>query len=303
VKVSLITTFKDEEKGIEAFLESIYSQSRLPDEIIMVDGGSTDRTASLVHAHPARSIPTQLILEGECNISQGRNRAIRAAAHDVIAVTDAGCICDGCWLEELVAPMESDPEISVVAGTYTVEPAGLWERLTAAYLMPFPDRACRDTPSGRSTGFRRHAWKDVGGYPEWLDHAEDSYFAVELRKRGYRFHFAPKARVRWRPRSTPRSFFKQYFLYGVGDGKAGLSIGHYGRKISLYGLGIILAALGSVTLLVFLAAFYLIVMMARFWSRGKERELVLLLPPVILLHDLAQVTGFAVGMMRGRRRT
>lgn len=302
MKVSLITTFKNEEKGIGDFLGSVFSQSRLPDELVMVDGGSTDGTIGLVEAYPRGKIPARLILEAGCNISRGRNRAIEAAAHDVIAVTDAGCILETNWLEELVGPMERDPEIDVVAGIYTVESAGVWERLTSAYLMPFPDRVCRDMPSGRSTGFRKAAWKRAGGYPEWLDHAEDSYFALQLKKSGCRFFFSPKASVRWRPRSTPRSFLVQYYRYAVGDGRAGLFKRTYLPKILLFCLLALLAAAGPPAGALVLAVSYLAARTAAFCFRGRERRLVLLLPAVIILHDLAQVSGFVAGTITGPGR-
>jgi glycosyltransferase involved in cell wall biosynthesis len=301
VKVSLITTFRNEEEGIRTFLESIFSQSRLPDEIIMVDGGSTDGTVSLVRRYLNRELPARLIVERGCNISRGRNVAISASSHELIAVTDAGCILDTNWLDELITPMERDPAIDVVAGSYMPAAIGLWERVTSAYLMPFPAVACREMPSGRSTGFRRRVWEEVGSYPEWLDHAEDSYFAALLRKRGFRFHFAPRASVRWRPRADVRGFFLQYFRYGIGDGRAGLSRRHYLTKLVLFIFGAVLAADGLVAPLIALIALYFSARMGIYWFRGMERKLMPLLPGVILLHDLAQVTGFTVGTITGRK--
>ncbi len=300
--MSLITTFRDEEEGIEGFVESIFSQTRLPDEIVMVDGGSEDRTVRLVEAYRNRGVPLRLLVEKGCNISEGRNWAIREAEHEIIAVTDAGCILDRDWLRELVEPMEKDDTIDVVAGTYRIEAVGIWERVTSSYLMPFPERISPKMPSGRSTGFRRRAWESVGGYPEWLHHAEDSFFAAELRRKGCRFHFSPKAVVRWRPRGGPVSFFRQYFRYAVGDARGGLSRRHYRVKILVYGIGSILALTGSFTPLGSLAALYLVLVMTRYWFRGKDRSLVLFLPPVVALHDAAQIAGYLAGSFSNGRK-
>jgi len=299
LNVSLIATLKDEEEGIAGFLDSILSQSRLPDEVILVDGGSTDGTIGIIGRYQDGEIPVRLIVEKGCNISEGRNLAIREAGHKVIAVTDAGCILDKDWLKELVAPMEYDPKVNVVAGNYKVEAKGIWERVTSSYLMPYPERVSLLMPSGRSTCFRKKAWEGVGGYPEWLQHAEDSYFSRELRKCGYRFQFSPKAVVRWRPRSNPTSFFGQYYRYAIGDGMARLSIWHYLRKIVIYGSGLLIALFGSFFHLFLLSGLYLTMIMVRFWIRGKDRGLVLILPFIIVLHDLAQVTGYPVGLMKG----
>lgn len=47
VKVSLICTLKNEESSIKEFLDSLSSQSRPPDEIILVDGRSTGSTVGI----------------------------------------------------------------------------------------------------------------------------------------------------------------------------------------------------------------------------------------------------------------
>jgi GT2 family glycosyltransferase len=70
--------------------------------------------------------------------------------------------------------------------------------------------------------FRRAAWEQVQGYPEWLDYCEDLVFDFALRNAGCHFEFHPEARVFFRPRHALGKFFRQYFLYARGDGKAGL---------------------------------------------------------------------------------
>ena len=47
-KVSLIITVLNEEKTVVSLLESIAKQSLLPNEIIIVDGGSSDKTVGLI---------------------------------------------------------------------------------------------------------------------------------------------------------------------------------------------------------------------------------------------------------------
>jgi GT2 family glycosyltransferase len=80
----------------------------------------------------------------------------------------------------------------------------------------------RFLPSSRSVAFPKSAWEEVGGYPEWLDYCEDLVFDLRLQARGYDFVFVPLAVARFRPRGSLSTFFKQYFRYGRGDGKANL---------------------------------------------------------------------------------
>ena len=80
----------------------------------------------------------------------------------------------------------------------------------------------RFLPSSRSVAFTRSAWEASGGYPEWLDYCEDLIFDFRLRDLYQPFAFAPQAVVHFRPRSSLPSFFKQYYQYARGDGKADL---------------------------------------------------------------------------------
>lgn len=80
----------------------------------------------------------------------------------------------------------------------------------------------RFLPSSRSVAFLKRAAKVVGGYPEWLDYCEDLIFDLRLRDHFGPFVFAPEALVFFRPRGDMWSFFKQYYRYARGDGKADL---------------------------------------------------------------------------------
>jgi hypothetical protein len=70
--------------------------------------------------------------------------------------------------------------------------------------------------------FHKDAWQTVGGYPEWLDYGEDLIFDMELHRRYGPFPLASRAVAYFRPRGTLRAFFRQYYRYARGDGKANL---------------------------------------------------------------------------------
>ena len=88
-------------------------------------------------------------------------------------------------------------------------------------------------PSSRSVAFRRAAWERVGGYPEWLDYCEDLIFDFKLRELGP-FAFAPQALAHFRPRKSLVAFFRQYYRYARGDGKADLWRVRHAIRYSAY---------------------------------------------------------------------
>lgn len=77
-------------------------------------------------------------------------------------------------------------------------------------------------PSSRSVAFLKSSWEAAGRYPEWLDFCEDIIFDFRLREETGPFAFAPEAIAYFRPRGSLRAFFRQYYRYARGDGKADL---------------------------------------------------------------------------------
>jgi glycosyltransferase involved in cell wall biosynthesis len=146
----------------------LISQTRLPDEIIVVESGSTDGTAELLHELVTKSpVPMKVISAPEANIAQARNLAIAQAQYDIIACIDLGCRADPNWLEKLVTPFEMDAQVMVAAGWYEpiradgqpVRHRNWWPQLCRVHPQSF-------IPSSRSLAFQKQAWEAVGGYPE-----------------------------------------------------------------------------------------------------------------------------------------
>ncbi len=221
MKVSLIVTVLNEARSLPALLDSIAAQTRQPDEVVVCDGGSTDATLDVLRAETR--FPVRVIERPGSNISQGRNAAIEAATGDVIASTDAGVRLDSRWLEKLIEPFAS-ATTSAVAGFFLPDVRTPFEIAMGATVLPQLSEIdpAKFLPSSRSVAFTKAAWQAVGGYPEWLDYCEDLIFDFALRDKFGAFAFAPEAIAYFKPRSSLKSFFRQYYLYARGDGKANL---------------------------------------------------------------------------------
>ena len=221
--ITLIATVLNEGDNIHHLLDGLLRQTRQPDEIIIVDGGSTDNTVELIHRYDDK-LPLRVIVQAGCNISQGRNVAIEAAQGDILAITDAGVRLTDSWLEHITQPLLDKPDVSVVAGFFKADPHTTFEAAMGATVLPLADEIDPATflPSSRSVAVRKSAARQVQGYPEWLDYCEDLIFDMRLQQTQRPFVFVPEALVYFRPRSTLQAFFKQYYRYARGDGKADL---------------------------------------------------------------------------------
>lgn len=300
MKVSLIATVLNAADYVEGFLGSIAAQTRAPDEIVIADGGSTDGTLDLLRAAEKVTV----VEESGANIARGRNLAIAAATHDVIAVADADCRYDPEWLERLLEQLEAGAEVSM--GFYLPIADGFFQECMATVNLPMSadeiDPA-RFMPSARSVAFRREAIESVGHYPEWLDIGEDMWVNVRWRERGIDMRFAPEAVARWPLRPTVRATWRQYFRYAIGDGHAGMYPERHLLRYGVYG-GLVAAVISRrwwPKLLVLAGALaHARPPLERAWLRFPEpRErtaAMIVVPALIAFLDTAKMSGYAVGL-------
>ena len=306
--VSLITTERNEAGAIAEFLDSALRQSLAPDEIVIADGGSTDGTVEIIQRYIEQGAPIRL-LEAPGNRSVGRNAATEAAQNEIVACTDVGNRLDEDWLRVITAPLRQDPEAMVVSGGFRAEPQTWFETVSSTLMLAPNDEIDLATwlPSSRSIAFRKSAWRHVGGYPEHTNFNEDTPFAMALREAGYRFEDGLGAIVYWRPRSTLREFYRQYYFYAVGDGLDRLHGPQYAALFVKYaGLGAGAAALALVWppgvpawLGVFVA--YTLVRVLRPWRKvGGIRALAVMFV-LKLSYEISQLHGYTTGVVRTRR--
>jgi glycosyltransferase involved in cell wall biosynthesis len=303
--ISLITTVKNEEHSIAAFLSSICRQTRLPDEVVIVDGGSTDQTVALIRE---AKVPNVHLVEYPSNIAAGRNVAIRLAAHDFIAVTDAGCHLHPDWLEKITSPLS---DADVVVGGYRPIVKSLFDACQGSVVGLFGSERTlkRFSPSSRSLAFRKSMWEGIGGYPEWLDYSEDAYFHKQLLAK-FRVLFAPDAVVEWEQRKTLASVFRQFFRYMEGEALGGL---HPGRNLLRF--VVYLSALLWLPLTVTRPLLLLPLLVCGIaYSIGSYRKFVrlnrypllgfalLVIPGLLLFSDIAKMTGYLSGIVKLLRR-
>lgn len=302
--VSVIATLFDEGPAAERLVDSLLAQTRLPDEIVIVDGGSRDGTTELLDRLAERH-PVLRVIHHRSGRSEGRNVAIAAATHEVIACIDGGCVAEPDWLEHLVAPLEADrgQRADWVAGFY--RPRGTSSRATCIGLVMVYVREEVDPatflPSARSMAMRRSLWREVGGFPEDLQFAEDTLFDQRLLDAGHTPVFAGDAVVVWTPPATFTALARTLFVWGRGDGVAGLRGPIYKRLLLLVG-GTAAAGAAAVVFAPRLAPLAVAPLLGDAlrrtrhkyrWADGPERFA--LIPAAQTVHTVAVLAGFLWG--------
>jgi glycosyltransferase involved in cell wall biosynthesis len=112
LKCSVIICAYNEEAYLSACLHSLFAQTRRPDEVIVVDNGSTDATSMVAGCFPG----VRMIDEPRRGLIWAREAGRRAALGDVLVYIDADCRAPLQWLERLMVSCEQGTHLAVSGG-------------------------------------------------------------------------------------------------------------------------------------------------------------------------------------------
>ena len=230
---ALVVTVLNEENSLNVFLDSIDRQQLTPSEVIVVDGGSSDGTVGVLNRwrQHYRGRTTVIVAEG-ANIAKGRNVGIKKTNAEIIAITDGGCQLHPQWFRAITSGIVQNtmdvcfgPTEPLLSNSVSRAFASIKGDRIQFKGISSSDGVLEASPSSRSIAFRKECALQVGLYPEWLETAEDSYFFYELKKKGFRIDYEPKAVVSWNMRDSIRSIGVQFYKYGIGEIQAGIFLG------------------------------------------------------------------------------
>ena len=223
-KVSIIIPTYNEEKNIEECLDTLMNQDHTNYEIIVVDGGSTDRTVEIIKKYPVK-----LIIDKNGNIPHSRNIGWKNSKGNFVAYIDGDCEADKCWLKKLVECLynNKDKKIAGIGGsTRTPEKASdfikslgimlntWWGGIGSAQGTNFKDEKEVESIPNCNALYHKNILKIIGGFDENFDVGEDFDLNFRIRKNGYRLIYTPKAIVYHKMRSNLRKWCKRMFEYG-----------------------------------------------------------------------------------------
>ncbi len=179
----------NEADNLPVLLDSLSIQDRLADEVLIVDGGSTDGTQGIVED----SCVARLIEAPGTTMGGAMDIGVREASGDVVAKTDGDAFVPDNWISRIVYNFETFPEVAIVGGmavsTRTphrvLNPVfnhvlGMAGEVGAAFI-------------GCNLAVRRDAVLDVGGWPD-INMGEDHLITRRITRR-YPWRFDPELKV------------------------------------------------------------------------------------------------------------
>ena len=214
--ISIIIPAKNAEETLERCLFAVLNQIGLEEsyEVIVVDDGSTDRTAEIVQGFDAEAIR----LDGE-GPAAARNAGAEVAKGEILVFTDSDCEPDENWLSEMIDPFE-DPNVIGVRGAYVTRQRELTARFVQQEYGYKYKRMARmeriDFVDTYSAAYRRKVFLENGGFQTAFPHAsvEDQELSFRLARKGYRMVFKPEATVYHRHDRTIGEYFQRKFNIG-----------------------------------------------------------------------------------------
>lgn len=117
MKIAVVVGAYNEEKHITDLLEALLNQTRLPDEIIIVDDGSKDRTAEIIGSYVSKNPIIKYIFQKNAGPAAARNNAWKNSTSDICIFTDGDCVPENVWVERLIKPFDNE-KVGGVAGAY-----------------------------------------------------------------------------------------------------------------------------------------------------------------------------------------
>jgi glycosyltransferase involved in cell wall biosynthesis len=218
-------TVRNEEASMARLLDALLAQRLRPEEIVVADGGSSDRTADIVQDYARRGEPVRLVsVPGACR-GRGRNAALAASRHELVALIDGGCVPDPAWLERLWAAWQATPGCEVVFGsvrplTYGPFTEGLSTASFPATRLPRGRRIM--SYSVASMLIQRRVWERLGGFVEGFRTGEDVLFVQRVCGGSVKPALAPEAVVSWEIPRTSRQAVGRLARYSQYTLEAGL---------------------------------------------------------------------------------
>ena len=312
MKAAICLTVLNAEKSISPLMESIRDQSKKAEEIVVVDGGSKDKTIEILKHYQKKDKRVKLLLEN-CLRARGRNLAVELAGSEIIAMTDADCTARKDWLEKITAPL-TNPGIDIVAGVYEVVGETPRQKALGVFLgFPLSKFNKNFLPTTRSIAFRREAWERIGGFPERKENsAEDSEFNTKAIRMGLKYSRVKDAIVGWGIPESIIEGIKTMEDYAKWDARYE-PLWHILQKASSHNIRVILIflryLLGTIfiilsfryPLFLFLVIlgflFYLYWAYKKVYGEFPDWKVGIWGPPVQIASDIFVMIGFLQGIM------
>jgi len=184
VDISVIVPTWNEEKYLPRCLRSLRKQcGNKSSEIIVVDGGSTDKTVEI-----AEQYADKVLVKSRQPVGAARNAGAREATRRILAFIDADTVASESWLDAIARTFElNPPAVGVTGPTLPYEGSMLDERVysvATGWFQRFSLKLGLPHVAGFNCAYRKDAFWEAGGFDETRQLSEDIMLSLRIRHQG-----------------------------------------------------------------------------------------------------------------------
>lgn len=226
--VSVVIPTLNEEEYIAALLDSLAAQDYGPEqiEVLVADGGSSDRTRSLVMGYRGPFARLLLVDNPKVRATAGFNEGMRVARGDCWIILGAHSEVRSDFVRASVEALRRTGAACVGGPIETLGKSPTGKAIAAAMSSPFGvgDAKFRYSEQEAEVDtvafgcYHRRVWEIVGEFDEDVDGGDDDEYNARVREAGGRFVLVPTIRSRYFARESLKALAKQYWEYGCAKG-------------------------------------------------------------------------------------
>lgn len=194
MKVSVAIPCYNGEQYIGRTIESVLSQTYKPDEVLVIDDGSIDKSVMIVQTYPIRLIQHM----GNKGLACARNTAVEYSIGEILAFLDVDAFADKDWLMTLLSGYDGSMVGGVGGQGIEANVHSLADQWRQAHAGQGHGSKPKDVDFlyGLNMSFRKKILELVGGFnPSFRTNAEDMDIGLRINTLGYRLKYLPNAKV------------------------------------------------------------------------------------------------------------
>jgi glycosyltransferase involved in cell wall biosynthesis len=183
--LSLVIPVYNEQDHLKDCLDSVALQTRMPDEVIVIDNNSTDKSAEIAKKYKF----VKVVTEKKQGVVHARDKGFSQARGDIIGRIDSDTRLEPDWAEKVMVIFDLEKNVSAITGPvayYDMPLIGFGKKIDNTARTLVKNIQTTDFLFGSNMAIKKKAWNDVKERVCHLPNIhEDLDLAIHLEKAGY----------------------------------------------------------------------------------------------------------------------
>ncbi|MFO0920501.1 MAG: glycosyltransferase family 2 protein [Candidatus Saccharimonadales bacterium] len=187
--LSLVIPVYNEQDHLKSCLEAVAKQTVIPDEVIVVDNNSTDKSVKIAESFPF----VKIVNEVEQGVTFARNKGFNIAKSAIIGRIDSDTRLEPDWVEKVLEIFSKEPDLAAITGSvayYDMPLVSFGKKIDSSVRTLVSSIQTVEFLYGSNMAITKDSWIDVRDRTCILDSIhEDLDLAIHLNKAGHKIAY------------------------------------------------------------------------------------------------------------------